>query len=481
MNKKWFTLVELIVVIIILAILWTISFIALQWYSQDARDTKRITDIRNLITKLTIEHTKWVPYFDLINWMEDKWWKINTWLTILWQKNQTSYQWPINFENLREDRNLFLDPTINEDYIFAWAEWWEWENKYSFLQWVAISEKNGDNIVVWNYYQTTEEDEKWIIFWEDWRVLVNWKQEGTSQCKTGKHYNEQNSQCEDNKIIVNCSWNIPSNWNWITSDTYEKIWNWIEYMPTDKERTNWASICWFVCINNYVWQNCEIAPWPVVLNGLSSYFWRDSIISWTWITNAYWSWENWVLYWFSENVAFGEEWLCLDGVNDAIAIGYVNNNFSNWQTLVIRSKVIDNWKSLQEFFWNWEDWGGWISYYLGSKSFGYSAYKTEVSARISVGALGIDLNKYHTFIGTFDDDYVKLYIDGILQDQKPFNWTYKIPVNNTTMAIWANPSSFYFNNYVNMCFEYALVYERSLTQEEVEQIREADFWRYWEN
>ena len=46
--KRAFTLVELIVVITILAILWTIAFISLQWYSKDARDSTRITDIGNL-------------------------------------------------------------------------------------------------------------------------------------------------------------------------------------------------------------------------------------------------------------------------------------------------------------------------------------------------------------------------------------------------------------------------------------------------
>lgn len=43
-NIKWFTLVELIVVITILAILWTIAFISLQGYSQDSRNSVRLTD-----------------------------------------------------------------------------------------------------------------------------------------------------------------------------------------------------------------------------------------------------------------------------------------------------------------------------------------------------------------------------------------------------------------------------------------------------
>lgn len=40
-NIKAFTLVELIVVITILAILWTIAFISLQWYTRDARSLKK--------------------------------------------------------------------------------------------------------------------------------------------------------------------------------------------------------------------------------------------------------------------------------------------------------------------------------------------------------------------------------------------------------------------------------------------------------
>jgi prepilin-type N-terminal cleavage/methylation domain-containing protein len=48
MNTKAFTLVELIVVITILAILWTIGFISLQWYSKSARDSTRISDITSM-------------------------------------------------------------------------------------------------------------------------------------------------------------------------------------------------------------------------------------------------------------------------------------------------------------------------------------------------------------------------------------------------------------------------------------------------
>ena len=55
-QKQAFTLVELIVVITILAILWTIAFISLQWYSKDARDGVRISDVSNMKTALELFH-----------------------------------------------------------------------------------------------------------------------------------------------------------------------------------------------------------------------------------------------------------------------------------------------------------------------------------------------------------------------------------------------------------------------------------------
>lgn len=55
MNKRaWFTLVELIVVITILAILWAIAFLSLQWYSKSARDSTRLTDIKTIEKSLEL-------------------------------------------------------------------------------------------------------------------------------------------------------------------------------------------------------------------------------------------------------------------------------------------------------------------------------------------------------------------------------------------------------------------------------------------
>lgn len=53
---KAFTLVELIVVITILSILGTIGFVSLQGYSANARDSVRISDLRNIEKSLELYH-----------------------------------------------------------------------------------------------------------------------------------------------------------------------------------------------------------------------------------------------------------------------------------------------------------------------------------------------------------------------------------------------------------------------------------------
>ena len=47
-KSRWFTLVELIVVITILAVLWTVAFVSFQDYVWNSRDSKRTTDIKNI-------------------------------------------------------------------------------------------------------------------------------------------------------------------------------------------------------------------------------------------------------------------------------------------------------------------------------------------------------------------------------------------------------------------------------------------------
>jgi len=110
---KWaFTLVELIVVITILAILWTIAFISLQWYSSQARDSKRLSDISNI--------KKSVELFSLNTW---KYPEPDDSITMSYSWEVLRYQWTVwDQVATNVSRNLNekpLDPSTGLEYIYS--------------------------------------------------------------------------------------------------------------------------------------------------------------------------------------------------------------------------------------------------------------------------------------------------------------------------------------------------------------------------
>lgn len=110
-NKLWFTLVELIVVITILAILWTIAFISFQWYTQNSRDSKRIADINSLKTSLEITSLNTWKYPLPDNYYPTTYSWANVWNQwTIWEKVVT---------NLREIIKIPVDPLSDIEYTYS--------------------------------------------------------------------------------------------------------------------------------------------------------------------------------------------------------------------------------------------------------------------------------------------------------------------------------------------------------------------------
>ena len=118
-DTKAFTLVELIVVITILAILWTIAFISLQWYSANARDSVRISNITNM--------DKWLSIIQVKDWvLPDPEWNITT-ITSSWTILMT--QWELTqtmAERLLKMSGNITDPVDSTNPIYSVTE----DNKY---------------------------------------------------------------------------------------------------------------------------------------------------------------------------------------------------------------------------------------------------------------------------------------------------------------------------------------------------------------
>jgi prepilin-type N-terminal cleavage/methylation domain-containing protein len=154
-NKQAFTLVELIVVITILAILWTIAFISLQWYSKDARNSVRVSDMSRLKTSLELFQLDAWKYPITSDWVK---------ITFSWSEVWTQWEfWIDTFNNVEKLDKIPTDPLTDRKYVYsttntrqeyqlAWISEWEglalsnWLLNQS-LAWNKIATLN----IKWNY------------------------------------------------------------------------------------------------------------------------------------------------------------------------------------------------------------------------------------------------------------------------------------------------------------------------------------------
>ena len=172
MHKQkihWFTLVELIVVITILAILGTIAFISLQWYSSQARDSTRISDLSSMKSSLEL--------FNLDAW---KYPIPTAWVDITYSGWTVWTQWTFwetVYANTDKLDKIPLDPITDKEYTYsitskktefqlAWIiEWWDIAyNSNQANAWTT----EATAYITWNYnWQMTKS-----LSWETCNVLA---------------------------------------------------------------------------------------------------------------------------------------------------------------------------------------------------------------------------------------------------------------------------------------------------------------------
>jgi prepilin-type N-terminal cleavage/methylation domain-containing protein len=337
-----FTLVELIVVVTILAILWTISFIALQWYSQDARDSKKISDVRSLISKITIENAKWISYSEIMN--ENR--KETNSLTINWEQNKEWYQnidAPINREILRENEENFRDPTNNHPYPFAYATWEANGQKYNFIQLAYVSEKTGTTKLVWNYYKMLPWDSPSLFTNENW----NWS-------------DIYNDYITDNWEPIYDIW-VPYTyvcvWN-ISQNTIKNNTTWLT-KNTSWQNTNSSNSCYYECSVWYSWENCEI--FTISPSSSCTSKWQLIIAEWSYFVNTD---EIKQRAWLSDSVCNSPdiimctwiwEWLQLSACNVWANTAWAHTNCVNSN----RASTLNSWDCTTAKMWLHFQW--WVN------------------------------------------------------------------------------------------------------------------------
>ncbi len=117
--RKWFTLVELIVVITILAILGTIAFISLQGYSGDARNSKRVSDLNSITSAVKNQLTEGQSYMSFVTQVTDNLSSTRqisgTAATLATEYNAGT----VNYTALPVKSSDFQDPLGNNSYIIG--------------------------------------------------------------------------------------------------------------------------------------------------------------------------------------------------------------------------------------------------------------------------------------------------------------------------------------------------------------------------
>lgn len=166
---KWFTLVELIIVITILAILTTVWFVSFQSYIKNTRDSNRVTTLKNLDTWLNLSYTKTQKYpnpddyisilssWSLI-WYQWYAWDIVSWIILMNKTPVDSLDWKKITYSINSYQNAYQLLTFLEN-----RENITLKSKSIIKQTYSSTLNARYPKIIWN--------DLWILLWATWSYL----------------------------------------------------------------------------------------------------------------------------------------------------------------------------------------------------------------------------------------------------------------------------------------------------------------------
>lgn len=458
-NKKicWFTLVELIIVITILSILATIAFFYFSWYVSKARDSKRVTDLKNIQTAIDLKLvTTWKTP------TPDKFVNIKSENDLIW------YQWEI-WENVV----TFLNMSNNLKDPLTWENYFYTTNKSnSKAQTVALLEWE-NNIWTWNTLKTP------IYSWEPvWLILDN----------------NNNPIHKNNTVLTNKEFNTLT-WTLVNTDIKVVLWQstnlykpfiiWWQLLQLSKSSsflapTNcplnfipvpWNSDLWqpWFCVGKYEASFENSANTESRLLTLPS---KDVALNLTlsW-SLCYW---NWAWYWVMtlmqrltiarniENVDSNWSWWKVWDWHiktwnswDAITWFVKNSLLKTWDSWLswedeLRQLKLSNWEVIWDFIWNaWElvspfnlmNWENEIKKYHIT-SIWYSQYLNDFKA------LNTNINQDYYYNEIEDNNFRNIYWPKIIDSANISFWTFRnnSTLNSRNILTWWS----YYNSWIKL-------------------------------
>ena len=209
-RKKAFTLVELIVVITILAVLGTIGFINLQWFTSDTRDAVRVSDIRIIEKSLIYFHLKENHYPAPSDSIEVTY----SW-AVLW--NQWEY-----WDSSRAESRMILedvtDPLYDKHYAYSVTK----DGTQYEIGWVV---ENIANKIMSNTYAWVNNLNAVVLWNYNWLVLkvstggTDYVLAVPSLLSTDTTITDYVEIIAQNKIVYDNKKNIPHSFSGILNET----------------------------------------------------------------------------------------------------------------------------------------------------------------------------------------------------------------------------------------------------------------------
>ena len=363
-NNKWFTLVELIVVVTILAILSTIWFVSYSWYLSWVRDTNRVSQLKAIWDSLHLYTTKsslplpddkinittdwsniisyqWYAWKNVIEaiWYTSEWKdpQDNTYFSYVVTKDRKYFQLLAYLEEEKETTQLNSLNLVNAI---------DYEIRYPHVEWSKLWILLTDTNQPIHEVETTIDLSSAPIWTKS--ILSNWETQTWSLTSINplascKRLYETRWKREDWVYTIDPEWNwtwfkvyCDMNTDWGGWTMLRKNFWWpkfLDHWTPVSNNTLWASTTWSKFVKPYsisktFWSEKNIEAW----NSLISQTWVELIKLWRW-------YENWRL---STNTDYSYEikldlwtWVSFDDIMDTTACKVLSNQveaFVNWES-----------------------------------------------------------------------------------------------------------------------------------------------------
>jgi len=179
------------------------------------------------------------------------------------------------------------------------------------------------------------------------------------------------------------------------------------------------------------------------------------------------------------NPTWNSNSIIFDGqTNYGLLTNTANQEFSNGMTLEIRVKILSfNGKNTGtghiEYFGNWQGAGG--GFVFETSYINRFRLTNGAEARPTFTS---NLNEYYTVVATYDNNELKLYVNGI--ESASASASGSITPSTAPFGLGGNPagSPTFMDWYANVEFQNVLIYDRALTENEIQRNYQADIARY---